>query len=212
MLTQRAGRVPCSCRNSISRFFSPLDTWKTEAQRNQCHSEDFRGISGNIWCILERGKVASAFALDSFSSARRNVWFSSPIFTNKIKVASTHLTWIHGFLLSLRCSQRGTRSKILFENENYVGVQLFCELLGPLPTGQAHSASCSCLCLLRSLPDFHLLLTSPALGLPLNLFPGLRPQDVRKVACSGLAACPCQALSGLPVLFRFSVLCWFFLT
>lgn len=117
-----------------------------------------------------------------------------------------------GFRLSLRCSQRGTRSKILFENENYVGVQLFCEFLGPLPTGQAHSASCSCLWLLHSLPDFHLPLTSLALGLPLNPFPGLRPQDVRKVACSGLAACPCQALSGLPVLFRFSVLCWFFLT
>lgn len=34
-------------------------------------SEDFRGISGKRWRILERGKVASVFALDSFSRAGR---------------------------------------------------------------------------------------------------------------------------------------------
>lgn len=41
-------------------------------------SEDFRGISGKIWCILERGKVASVFALDSFSRAGRKSGVHQP--------------------------------------------------------------------------------------------------------------------------------------
>ena len=116
-----------------------------------------------------------------------------------------HLTWAYGFCLSLRCSQKGTWSKILFENKNYFGVQLFYESFGLSPPPWAGS---QCWLFTHVAPSQYSRLPSPpSLScpgyLPLNLLwvsssqlPGLRPQDMRNVSCPGLLACPTRLFLG----------------